>query len=127
MPIVVVLPVPLTPTTRITLGLAGQVQRSRLAEHLGDLLRERGVQVGQLVASLEPAHELGGRADADVALDQRLLEPLPVLVVAGIEGRGGELARERAAALAERVAQPAEEAVALLDRLLRPVGIAQQL
>ena len=105
----------------------GQVQRAGLAEHLGDLLRERAVQVGQVVAGLEPAHELGGRADADVALDQRLLEPLPVLVVAGIEGRGGQLAGESAAALAERVAQAAEEAVALLGRLLRPRGIPQQL
>ena len=81
----------------------------------------------ELVAGLEPAHELGGRAHADVALDQRLLEPLPVLVVAGIEGRRGELAGERAAALAERVAQAPEEAVALLGRLLRPLRITQQL
>ena len=111
----------------MTLGLAGRFSVPGLAEHLGDLLRERAVQVGQVVAGLEPAHELGGRADADVALDQRLLEPLPVLVVAGIEGRGGELAGESAAALAERVAQAAEEAVALLGRLLRPRGIPQQL
>jgi hypothetical protein len=106
---------------------AGEVQRPRLAEHLGDLLGERPVQVGQLVAGLEPADELGGRADTDVALDQRLLEPLPVLVVAGVERGCGELAGERAAALAERVAQPAEEAVALLGRLLGPLGISQQL
>ena len=105
----------------------GQVQRSRLAQHLGDLLRERPIEVGQVVASLQPAHELGGGADADVALDQRLLEPLPVLVVPGIEGRGGELARERPTALAERVAQPSEEAVLLLGGLLRPVRVAQQL
>ena len=111
----------------MTLGLAGQVERPRLAQHLGDLLCERGVQVGQLVAGLEPAHELGGRADTDVALDQGFLEPLPVLVVARIEGGRGELAGERATTLAERVAQAPEEALALLDRLLRPLGIPQQL
>ena len=91
LPIVVVLPVPLTPTTRITLGVSGQVERAGLAEQLGDLLGERLAEVAELAARLEPADELGGRADADVARDQRLLEPLPVLVVAGIEGRGGEL------------------------------------
>ena len=107
----VVLPVPFTPTTRITLGLLRQVQRARVAEELGDLLRERVAEVAELAAGLEPAHELGGRAHADVALDQRLLEPLPGLLVAGVEGGGGELACERAAALAERVAQPAEEAL----------------
>ena len=107
--------------------LTGEIERAGLAEHLGDLLGERPVQVGQLVARLEPAHELGGRADADVALDQRLLEPLPVLVVARIEGRGRELAGQRAAALAERVAQASEKAFALLGRLLRPLGVAEQL
>jgi hypothetical protein len=81
-PIVVVLPVPLTPTTRITLGLP-RGRASRLAEHLRDLLRERAVQVGQLVPRFESAHELGGGTHADIALDQRLLEPLPVLALPG--------------------------------------------
>ena len=108
-------------------GTGGQVQRPGLAEHLRDLLRECAVQVGQLVACFQPSHELGRRADTDVALDQRLLEPLPVLVVAGIEGRGRQLAGEGAATLAERVAQAAEEAVALLRRFLRPSGVSQEL
>ena len=68
-----------------------QVERAGSPNIVGDLLRERRAEVAELVPRLEPADELGGRADADVALDQRLLEPLPGLVVAGVEGRGGEL------------------------------------
>ena len=124
-PIVVVLPVPFTPTTRITLGAPGRLSVGRLAEHVGDLLHERRAEVAELVPRLQPAHELRGRAHADVALDQRLLEPLPVLGVAGIERRSRKLARERTAALAERVAQSAEEALLLLRGLLRPLGVTQ--
>ena len=76
-------------------------------------------------AGLEAADQLSGCANAHVALDQRLLEPLPVLVVARIEGRGGELAGERAPALAERVAEPSEEALLLLSSLLRAFHITQ--
>jgi hypothetical protein len=104
-----------------------QVERAGLAEHLGDLLRERGTEVAELVARLQPSHELGGRAHADVAVDQRLLEPLPVLVRARIEGRGSELPGQCAPALAERVAQPAEEPLLLLGRFLRAFRVAQQL
>ena len=81
----------------------------------------------ELAAGLEPADQLRGGANADVAADQRLLEPLPVLLVARIEGSRGELAGERAAALPERIAQTAEESGALLLALLRPVGIAEEL
>ncbi len=84
--------------------LLAEVERPRLAEHRRDLLLERLAQIAELAAGLEPAHELRGRADADVAVDEGLLEPLPVLRVAGIEGRRRQLARERPPALAERVA-----------------------
>ena len=83
LPIVVVLPVPLTPTTRITAGSWCDVERRRLAEQRGDLLGERGLQLGQVLARLEPADQLGRRAHADVGVDQRLLEPLPRRVVLG--------------------------------------------
>ena len=110
-------------------GLVGDVEDRRLAEELGHLLGQRRVQIRELAAGLEPPHELGGGADADVAGDERLLEPLPVGVVAGIErGRRRELARERSARLGERVAQPREEpAAALLVGLGRRVRLAQQL
>ena len=103
----------------------GHIERSGLAEHVRDLLCERRAEIAELVPGLEAADELSGRADAHVALDQRLLEPLPVLVVAGIEGRGGELAREGAPALAERVAEPSEEALLLLGSLLRAFRVTQ--
>ena len=77
--------------------------------------------VGAFAACLEPLHELGCRRNADVGRDQRFLEALPCLVVGGVEGRRGELVGERAAALAERVAQPTEEtglSLLLLGRLL---------
>ena len=60
-------------------------------------------------ARLEPLHELGGGRHADVGRDQRLLQPLPGLVVGGVEGSGGELPGQRAPTLAERVAQAPEE------------------
>jgi hypothetical protein len=105
----------------------GQVERAGLAEHVGDLLRERSTEVAELVACLEPADELGGGADAHIALDQGLLEPLPVLVVSGIEGRSGELAGEGAPAFAERVTEPSEEALLLLGGLRRAFRITQEL
>ena len=92
------------------------VERRRLAEELGDLLRERRAEVADRAAGLEPAHQLGGRAHADVAGDQRLLEPLPRALVAGVERRDDDLLRQRAAALRERVAQPAEESAPLFLR-----------
>ena len=109
--------------------LVGHVENRRLAEELGHLLGERRVQIRELAARLEAPHELGSGADADVAGDERLLEPLPVRVVAGIErGRRHELAGERAARLRERVAQPREEAAtALLVGLRSRIRLAQQL
>jgi hypothetical protein len=108
----------------------GHREYGRLAEELGHLLGERRVQVPELTARLEPPYELGGRPDADVAGDERLLEPLPVGLVSGVEGRRrGELARERTARPRQRVAQPGEESAAalLIDWVGRRFRIAQQL
>ncbi len=103
MPIVVVFPVPLTPTTSRTLGRSRDVECSRLAEHRRRLLDERLGQVSDLAARLEPPDELGRGRHADVGRDQRLLEALPGLVVGRVEGRGRELVGERTAALAQRI------------------------
>ena len=85
LPIVVVFPVPLTPTTRITLGLPCEGERRRLAEERLDLLDERILEAAGDAARLEAPHELGRRRNSDVAADQSLLEPLPRLVVARVE------------------------------------------
>ena len=53
------------------------VERPRVAEERGDLLRKRRVQVADLAARFEPADELRRRAYADIRTDQCLLEPLP--------------------------------------------------
>ena len=62
-------------------------ERRRLAEQGLDLLDERVLEIAGDAARLEPAHELGRGGHADVAADQRLLEPLPRLVVGRVEGR----------------------------------------
>src|SRR3954468_6117460 len=84
LPIVVVLPVPLTPTTRITAGAGGTAGGGGPAARPGPPPRaEGGVQARGAAGGPGPPHELGRRADADVAGDEPLLEPLPVRVVAG--------------------------------------------
>src|SRR5581483_6488247 len=85
-------------------------ERPRLAEERRGLLCKRLVQVAELRPRLEPPDELRGGAHADVRGDQRLLEPLPRLLVLRVERGGGELLRQRSAALSERVAQAREEA-----------------
>ena len=107
--------------------LAGEVDARRLSEERRHLLRQGLVQVADVAARLEAPDELGRRRDADVAGDQRLLEPLPRRRVARVECGGRELLRERAAAAAERVAQAREQTRALLAAL--PVGtvVAEQL
>src|SRR5207249_1497123 len=92
-----------------------------------DLLRERSVQVGEIGPRLEPQDELGRRAHADVRVDQRLLEPLPRLVVSRIECSRRQLLRQRPAALRERLAQPAEEAALLVLGLVRGLAVAEEL
>jgi hypothetical protein len=104
------------------------VQSRGLAEERADLLGERGVEVGHVPPRLQPPYELRGRFDADVPRDQRLFEPLPRRLVAGIECRSGKFAGQRAAALAERVPQPREEpAAGLLVGLFGRVLGAEEL
>jgi hypothetical protein len=107
----------------------GYVEDGSLSEELGYLLGECGVQIRELAAGLQPPDQLSCRADADVAGDERLLEPLPVRVVAGIEGRSSDqLAGESLARLRERVAEAGEEAAApFVVRLRRRIRLAQQL
>ena len=101
-------------------------ERRRLAEEKLDLLRERVGQRPELTTRLEPAHELGRGRDPDIAANQRLFETLQCFIVSRIERDGDELLRQRPTALAERIPQPREEALALVavgGRLL----VAQQL
>jgi hypothetical protein len=65
-----------------------EVERRRLAEERGDLLREGRIQLGEILARLEPADQLGGRPYADVGVDQRFLEPLPRGIVTLASRRG---------------------------------------
>ena len=90
--------------------LVAHRERPRLPEHRRRFLDERLGEIAGHAARLEPLDELGGGRHADVGRDQRLLEPLPGLVVGRVEGGCGELAGQRAPALAERVAQASEEA-----------------
>ena len=62
---------------------------------------------------LEPPDELGCSGDAYVGADQRDLEPLPGILCRRVERRA-ELGDERPPALAERLAEPGEEARSLL-------------
>jgi hypothetical protein len=68
-------------------------EHRRFAEQRADLLRERAVEIADIAARLQPSHELGGRAHADVRTDQRLFQPLPRELVTGIEGRRRKLLR----------------------------------
>ena len=101
MPIVVVLPVPLTPTTRTTAGGPSNrepllpVDRDEIGDDLLQALDE--LRLARGLALLEPPDDLDGRGHPAVGRDQRLLDPLPRLVVAGVEE---ELARERLPACA---------------------------
>src|SRR5205085_3386397 len=63
----------------------------------------------ELAARFESPDELGGRWNADVRGDQRLLQPLPRRVVGRVESSRRYLLGQCPAALAERVAQTGEE------------------
>ena len=101
-------------------------ERRWLPEQRLDLLDERALELSGDAARLEPPYELGRRGNSDVASDQRLLEPLPGLVVGRVEPRRRQLGGERLAALRERLAHPAEEARALRLVRLRDV-VAEKL
>ena len=104
-----------------------QVEARRAAQELRGLVAERGAQLAGYLARLEPLDELGRRRDPDVGRDQRLLEPLPCLVVARVERRRRDLLGQRPAALPERVTQAREEAGLLVRRLVARVGVAEKL
>ena len=118
MPIVVVLPVPLTPTI---ISTAGSAERSILARAVaGDLGQDLdqavadGLAVGGHGAGLdlvlEPFdHRRRGRGTG-VGEDQRLLQQLPGFVVDPVEEARGDLLGQRFAARREALAQAFEDA-----------------
>ena len=100
--------------------------RGQFGEQLGQPRGERlaAGQAALLRLALEPLDHLGGRAGADVGEDQRLLEALPrLLVELALEQRRLDLGRQRLARLAHVLAQPPEEAAALLLAALRLGGL----
>ena len=101
LPTVVVLPVPLTPTTRITVGFRAECERRRGPNSLLDLLGERVAEVGQLATRLQSPHDLRRCANAHITVDQGFLEPLPRLFVAGVERARGDLCSQGTTALRE--------------------------
>ena len=114
LPMVVVLPVPLTPTTRITVGFAVEVEPRRGSEELLDLLGERLAEIAHFATQLQAPHELRRRGDADISVDERLLESLPGLLVGSVEraarrsrpsARGGSSPASRGAARRNRSAR----------------------
>ena len=133
LPSVVVLPVPLTPTIRITVGFG---RRSIAGLRIGAAARDVGEQRGQplaqrLLVRAAPgaaALELARRPaavvrGAHVGEDQRLLEPLPVAVVERPPRARLDLAAERLAGRAQALPQPRRSArgARLADRPRRAV------
>ena len=130
LPIVVVLPVPLTPTTSITVGCSRSEMRSAPGSpglrQLGQQLLQAGGerlgtrQLAGLGLALQALHHARGGARPDVGEDQRLLQALPRLLVVGIAGqRGRHLVGQRLARAAQVVAQAPEEAARLGGRRRR--------
>src|SRR5439155_1337378 len=103
------------------------VEYRGISEERGDLVREGSVELRQILACLEPADQLRGRAHAHVRVDERFLEPLPRRVVGGVERGDLQLLGQGAPRLAERVSQAAEEAALRLGRLVGRVAVAQEL
>src|SRR5205823_2321662 len=101
------------------------VEGARLAEHRRGFVGERLGEVADLAARLQSPDELCRCRNAHVSCDERLLEPLPGLVVGRIERGRGKLIGERSPALAERVAQAPEEA-GLRLLLLSPLLVAEE-
>ena len=124
LPIVVVLPVPLTPTIISTAGSPLRsigarpvaatsarisIRRSRTSCAVGG----HGAGVDLV---LEPFDHRGGGRGAGVGEDQRLLQPLPGFLVDPVEEAGGDLLGQRLAAFREALAQAFEDAAALRAR-----------
>src|SRR5207249_6117593 len=99
----------------------------RLAEQQAYLLRQRSVQIHDVRPPFETPDQLCRGRDADVAGDQRLLEPFPRRGIAGIERRGGELLGKGAPRARERIPQATEEAGALLVLSTSCRVVAEQL
>ena len=128
LPTVVVLPVPFTPTTRTTPGLAvgaGDLEppvHGRVDE-LEQLVAEHGARVAGLLAvdpeaGAEVADELLGRRDADVGGEQGVLDRLPGVLVEPVARQEAEQAAAEAALRAgEPLAQPHQPR----RRALRPL------
>src|SRR5262249_4591642 len=105
-----------------------EAEPARLAQQSRSFLGQRLVEIAELGACLEPAHELGRGGNPHVGGDQRLLPPLPRRPLRRIECGRGDLLGQRPAALAERVAQTREEATGLGARLrIAAVSVAEQL
>ena len=127
LPIVVVLPVPLTPTTRITVGCAVDDERRRLAEQRCDLLRERLAEVVELAARLEPAHELGRRAARRRRRGSAPPRAAPRPLVGRVEGGGRELPVSARRLLPSESRSRPKKPLLLLVRLVRPPRVAEEL
>ena len=129
LPIVVVLPVPLTPTIISTVGLRAEVDAAglrsvRISSAATRRSARREVGGGDERAGgglgLEPLDDGDGARDADVRGDQALLDPLPCRVVGRIECSGRDLGGHRASAAREAVAE-AREPPAAATGLVAPV------
>ena len=89
----VVLPVPFTPTARITVGFArmsiGLPDPGGLGQQLDQPLAESlaALELSFARLGLERAHDRGGRGRADVGHDQRLLQAFPGVLVERPEQR----------------------------------------
>ena len=121
MPIVVVLPVPFTPTINSTAGSPLRSIGARPVEATSarisiSLPRTAPPSAGTApdstsCSSRSTTAAVVGRPG--VGKDQRLLEPFPGLLVDPIEEAGGDLLAQGLAALGEALAQAAEDAAAL--------------
>ena len=65
--------------------LRGDVEARRAAEQRLHLFDETVLQTARRPPQLEATNQLGGRGHADVAADERLLEPLPRVSVGRVE------------------------------------------
>jgi hypothetical protein len=112
------------PGAHVDAALVGVVQAGEVGQQLGEAPAERLATLHRaaLGLHLELGHDARGGRRPDVGHDERLLQPLPRLVVEGVEQRGLDLGPERLAGLGEVLAQPPEEAAAAFGRLLCGLG-----
>ena len=132
---VVVLPLPLTPITSTTCGLLrridGKRRRHRLQD-LGDVVGEGRAHllVGHFLAEAllaELLDQAGGDADAEIGLDQRVLQLVERLLVELLLGEeAGDALGDALGRFGEAGAQPRQPAL-LLDFLSPRVGFGLQL